>query len=204
MRAERHSRHRHDVARTHANMLQRWREWLSERGWCGGRREGGGRRPGGELMHSAHHHGTRGAVRCAMCWECCGGSSASASPTSPPLLTRRQSLRRARGRPHAKARAATGNPTPVREDRIGATQGLRAPSGGARAGPQSRPYAVLAHGLRAGGGGARYCMRPDTGPPQRLPAGEEDGRGRREAVGRGGEGRWMEGREGWRGGKRKW
>ena len=44
--------------------MQTRRERLPERGWCGGRREGGGGRPDGELMHSAHHHGTGGgAVR---------------------------------------------------------------------------------------------------------------------------------------------
>jgi hypothetical protein len=35
-----------------------------------------------------------------------------------------------------------------------------------------------------------------TGLLQRLTRGKEDGGGRREAVGRGGEWRWMEGREG--------
>ena len=63
-RDERHSRHEHDIARMHANTLQRRRERLPERGCCGGRREGGEGRPDGELMHSAHHHGTGGgAVR---------------------------------------------------------------------------------------------------------------------------------------------
>jgi hypothetical protein len=40
-----------------------------------------------------------------------------------------------------------------------------------------------------------------TGPPERLTRGVESGGGRREAAGRAGEGRWMEGMEGWRGGE---
>jgi len=84
---ERHRRHKHDIARMHANMQQRRREQLPGRGWCGGRREGGGGRPDGELMHSAHHHGTGGGAVCGVLGELRREARASgrASPTASPL-----------------------------------------------------------------------------------------------------------------------
>ena len=115
----------------HANRQQRRRERLPERGWCGGRRKGGGRRPDGELMHSAHHHGTRSGAVCGL--RCAGRAavrgSGSASPTASPLLAPEHSLRRTRAKPLAKDRAATGNLKPVPARRVEATPDPRAPSG---------------------------------------------------------------------------
>ena len=62
--------------------------------------------------------------------------------------------------------------------------------------PQNRRYCGSPHGRRAGGGGASWRQCQATGPPERLSRGVESGRGRREAAGRAGEGRWMEGMEG--------
>ena len=63
-------------------------------------------------------------------------------------------------------------------------------------GPQDRRYRGSPCGLRAGGGGASWRWWQATGTPERLPVRVEGGGGRREAAGRAGEGRWMEGREG--------
>lgn len=100
------------------------------------------------------------------------------SPSSSILLPRGQPLRRARVRPHAIACAATASPKPVREDRVGATLRPCACAPRWRSQALGRPYAILTHGRWVAGGGASFCMRPATGPPQRLSAGEQ-GRGGR-------------------------
>ena len=100
------------------------------------------------------------------------------SPSSSILLPRGQPLRRTRVRPHAIACAATASPKPVREDRVGATLRPCACAPRWRSQALGRPYAILTHGRWVAGGGASFCMRPATGPPQRLSAGEQ-GRGGR-------------------------
>ena len=64
------------------------------------------------------------------------------------------------------------------------------------------PYSAHGCGRRAGRRfiGAGFCKRQATGLPEKFTRGVERGGGRREAAGRAGEGRWMEGMEGWRGG----
>jgi hypothetical protein len=76
-----------------------------------------------------------------------------------------------------------------------AIPGPRAPSR-TRESLRLDPYSAHGCGHRAGRFGAGFCKRQATGLLQRLTRGKEDGGGRREAVGRGGEWRWMEGREG--------
>ena len=75
---------------------------------------------------------------------------------------------------------------------------------GARESLRLDPYSAHGCGRRAGRFGAGFCKRQTTGPPERLTRGVESGGGRREAAGRAGEGRWMEGMEGWRGGGGGW
>ena len=64
---------------------------------------------------------------------------------------------------------------------------------GARESLRLDPYTAHGCGRRAGRFGAGFCKRQTTGPPERLTRGVESGGGRREAAGRAGEGRWMEG-----------
>ena len=80
-----------------------------------------------------------------------------------------------------------------------AIPGPRAPSR-TRESLRLDPYSAHGCGRRAGRFCAGFCKRQATGPPERLTRGVESGGGRREAAGRAGEGRWMEGMEGWRGG----
>jgi hypothetical protein len=84
-----------------------------------------------------------------------------------------------------------------------AIPGLRAPSQ-TRESLRLDPYSAHGCGRRTGRFCAGFCKRQATGPPERLTRGVESGGGRREAAGRAGEGRWMEGMEGWRGGGGRW
>ena len=140
-----------------------------------------------DALSSPSWHEERCSVQCA--GRAAARGSVSASPTASLLVTSGQSLRSARSKPHAKARAATDNPKPVPARRVGATQGPRAPHMGAHADPQRRHSTSLGHGLRAGSGGAGCCMRADTGLPERLSRRVKGGGGRRKAGRCSGEGR---------------
>ena len=60
---------------------------------------------------------------------------------------------------------------------------------GAHADPQNRPSTALGHGLRAGNGGAGFCMRQGTGPPERKSRGGKGAGGKGKAGRCSGEGR---------------
>ena len=145
-----------------------------------------------DALSSPPWHGGRCGVRRA--GRAVVRGSGRASPTSPPLLIRGQSLWRARTWPHANARAATASLKPMREDRIGATQGPRVPSGhtrGLRVAPtrSSREGFGLAMAARAFACGRIRGLRRGCPRGRRV---EEEGERRQGAGGRGG---------GWRGGR---
>ena len=116
------------------------------------RRSAGRRRKAARWRADAHQltiwHETRCGVRRA--GSAVEGGSGRASATASPVLMPGQSLKRDYIKPHAKARAATDNPKPVPEKRVGATQG-RARHGGTR-GPSASPL----HGPRAWASGWQW------------------------------------------------
>ena len=139
-----------------------------------------------DALSSPSWHEERCRVQCA--GRAAARGSVSASPTASPLLAPEHSLHMARVKPHAKARAATDNLKPVPARRVEATPDPRAPSGHTRT-LESRPSTTLGHGLRAGNGGAGFCMRQDTEPLQRLSRRVEGGAGKGKARRCSGEGR---------------
>ena len=165
------------------------------------RRSAGRRRKAARWRADAHQltiwHETRCGVRRA--GSAVEGGSGRASATASPVLMPGQSLKRDYIKPHAKARAATDNPKPVPEKRVGATQGPRAPWG------HTRTLSVAP--IRASGMGFGLAMAARAFACGRIrslcrgcPGGwrEEEGRERRGgALGRGGVG---EGRDGCGGG----
>ena len=130
----------------------------------------------------------RGALPCAMCWESCGARLGERFPDR--LAPTRSGTFSAYG----PCQAACKSPRSHRQPEAGTRETCRgypraARAMGAHADPQRRPYTGLGHGLRAGNGGAGFCMRQDTEPLQRLSRRVEGGGGKGKARRCSGKGR---------------